>query len=264
MDKVPDPVNAKTILPIFELFSDKLGKSYDYISYILFDPEKDGTIVNKIYSYTMTGKASFLNTEIIPLISDNYGNLSAPFIKAACISKPSVLYSAIRVEIQFPVLTMPLIIRVDYEQGSTKKLNFQKYLQLISEMHILGFHVNNSFFHVYPRKSMAATLDGGQIGSITTFGERQTIKKAVAHRQEECVNHLLDVFCANSMPYAVLNEDMRKQISNIVGAENVANVGDNFVFALPNMEDLTPAYRIKYLSHIKKLRRIFSQSKATI
>lgn len=256
IDKTPNLLEAHNILCVFKLISDELGIPYDYILHTLFDPEIDRTVVNKKYIYDTSGKEHFKSSEITPLVSGKHGDLSAPFITATCNGQSSILYSKARTEIQFPVYSVPMIIRVDYEQKYAKKLDFHTFSRLIINLCGMEFHVNNAFFHIYVHKNEAVTLDGGQIDSIISVDGRRNLKKSILHNKNGCVNHLMDVFCANYVPCRLLCNENWNAIANIIGENNIARIDDGIAFALPNMEDLSPKYRIMNRAMLKKLHEI--------
>ena len=103
VDKTSYSISTQNILNLFELFSNTFGWSYDYITYMLFDPEKEGMLIDEKYSYDSVGKNVFLNANIVPLFTGQHGDLSAPLITASCIEESSQLYSKHRVQIQFPI-----------------------------------------------------------------------------------------------------------------------------------------------------------------
>ena len=258
IDKPPDLLDAHTILCVFELISVKLGIEYDYIQHTLFDPEKDCTIINRNYSYDIFGKKCFVNSEIKHLVSSEFGDLSAPFITASCNSQNNVLYSKVRAEVQFPTYGTPMVIRVDYEQKYARKLDFQKFTYLITNLCSLGFHVNNAFFHIYHCKNEAVTLDGGQIGSIIGMSGRRNLKKYILHRKNGCVNRPMDIFYANYVPEFLLSNENWNKVSKVLGQDYVAKIEDGVAFALSNTVSLSPYYRIIEQAMLKKLHRIFN------
>ena len=49
-DKIADSISAQNILSLFDLFGSIFGWSYDYISYMLFDPDADYMLIDKSYT----------------------------------------------------------------------------------------------------------------------------------------------------------------------------------------------------------------------
>lgn len=257
VDKISDSVSTQNILNLFELFSNTFGWSYDYITYMLFDPEKEGTLIDKKYSYDSVGKNGFLNANIVPLVTGQHGDLSAPFITAACIEEPPQLYSGHRVQIQFPISSELFVIRVDYEQKDTQKLTLETYNFLIQSLAEVGFCVNNGFYHVYRNKNEAVTLDGGQIGSLISYCGYANLSNYLIHRQKDFRNRLMCIYCANSICTDSLGKDMLESIVNIVGSSNVILENNICSFSLGNMQKSTPSYRIRYAVILIKLQRLF-------
>lgn len=263
VDKTPEWIGAQNILGVFELFADALGKTYDFISYTLFDPDKDCALIDEKFLYDPAGKKRFLDTSIIPVAFGEKGDLSAPFLSATCEGKANQIYAEISVQVQFPVYSAPFTIRVDYEQKGIGALSLEKYARLIQGLCALGFPVNNAFYHVYSRKNEAATLDGGQIGPLISLREHENLRNSVMHRKESCLNRIMGIYCANSIRLDSLSEEVQKEITAIVGSGNVMIADDIFSFALGNMETLTPTHRIRCWVVRKKLQKLLCGNSPT-
>lgn len=257
VDKISYSISTQNILNLFELFSNTFGWSYDYITYMLFDPEKEGTLINEKYSYDSVGKNIFLNANIVPLFTGQHGDLSAPFITAACIEEPTQLYSKHRVQIQFPTSSELFVIRVDYEQKDTQKLTLETYNFLIQSLAEMGFCFNNGFYHVYRNKNESVTLDGGQIGSWINYCGYVNLSNYLIHRQKDFRNRLMSIYYVNSIHTDFLGKDMIESIENIVGSSNVILENSIYSFSLGNMQKSTPLYRIRYAGVLIKLQRLF-------
>lgn len=163
-DKIADSISAQNILSLFDLFGSIFGWSYDYISYMLFDPDADYMLIDKSYTYDSRGKKDFSDTNINAVFVGKYGESSAPIITASCTENAVQLYSKHRIQIQYPISSEPYIIRVDYSQKGAQKLTLKSYNYIIQLLCTCGFSVNNGIYHVYRNKNEATTLDGGQIG----------------------------------------------------------------------------------------------------
>ena len=73
VDKRTDFISGQNLIGVFDLFASVLGWSYDYISYMLFDPDSDRMLIDDNYSYDFDGKKKFLNTYIPESIIGKYG-----------------------------------------------------------------------------------------------------------------------------------------------------------------------------------------------
>jgi hypothetical protein len=172
------------------------------------------------------------------------------------------LYSKIRVQIRFPAYAQPFVICVDYEQKEEEKLTLEKYADLLKKISLKGFHVNNSFYHVYANKREAFTLDGGQIGSLSSHYERRNLKNSLLHRKAGCINRFMDIYCANSIRSDLLDKKTRQQIESIVGCENTVCDTEVFSFSTSNMKNLTSTYRLRDRSVIKQLRELLMEKQS--
>lgn len=263
VDKISDSVSTQNILNLFELFSDTFGWSYDYITYMLFDPQKEGALIDKKYLYNSIEINDFLNTNIVPLFPEQHEDLPAPFITATRIEKPTQLYSEHRVEIQFPISSETFVIRVDYEHKDTKKLTLELYNFIIQSLAEIGFCVNNGFYHVYRNKNEAVTLDGGQIGTWISYGGYVNLRNNLIHRQKNCRDRLMGIYCINSIRTDSLGEDTIESIVKIVGNSNVILENNICSFSLGNMQRSTPSYRFRYAVILFKLQRLFKAENST-
>ena len=259
VDKKSHSISTQNILNLFELFSNTFGWSYNYITYILFDPEKEGTLIDEKYSYDSFGKKDFLNTKIIPLFTGQHGDSSAPFITASCIEKPTQLYSKHRVQIQFPIYSELFVIRVDYETRDTQKLTLKTYNFLIQSLAEMGFCFNNGLYHVYSNKNEAVTLDGGQIGSLVNYYGHVNLGNYLRHRTKDYRNRLMGIYYVNSIHMDYLGKGMLNSIENIVGSENVILENNICSFSLKNLKKSTPLYRIRYAGVLIKVQRLFNK-----
>lgn len=258
IDKYPKTITAKMILDIFELFSVELGMQYKHIRYLLFEADNDKMRVNKKYSFNSDGKNEFLAESIIPLLIGKHGDLSAPFISAEDDCAPNELYKKSHVEIQFALYDMPLIICVDQEQSVIQRPSLNNYSIIIQSLETRGFHVNNSFYHVYSQKNSVACFDCEQFGMLKSLYEHTLIKKSVQHSVHRRKNHIMDIFCSNSCSSELISENDIHIICDIVGMQNVIMINGIILFALSDLTEITPLYRIKYCKKIQKMRRLLS------
>jgi len=257
VDKTSHSISAKNILNLFELFSKTLEWTYDYISYILFDPDKDETLIDEKFSYDLTGKNAFLNKNILSLSTGQHGDLSAPFFTAECINDASQLYSDHRVQLQFPISSELYVIRVDFEQKNNPKLTLDKYNSLIYSLSKLGFCFNNGFYHVYRSKNEAVTLDGGQIGSLINCYGHSNLSNYLLHRKKDFRNRLMGIYYLNSIRADCLDKDTLKLIAHIVGSCNVIIKNNICSFSVGDMQKSTSLYRTRYARVLIKLKKIF-------
>ena len=150
-----------------------------------------------------------------------------------------------------------MIIRVDFDFSyATKPFTFKSFCFLLERLYHKGFRVNNSFYHVYRRRNTATTLDGGQIGSFSSLGDKRNIARAVAHRRKLSVNCIMDVFSINSVLCGSVSDNAKDRIAAIVGKHFVKTVADYFVFALPYQEAIDSIYYIQRYCKVNRLREI--------
>lgn len=250
-DDIPELIQGQHILDIFALFSKELGREYDHFSYMLWSPDENNILIDKSFPNTATGKAKFLNEQIIPIVTGQNGDMTAPVISALCKCNEMQLYSGLRVQIQFPVYSMPLTICVDLEQRATNKVSFENYIHLICGLQSLGFGVNNGFYHVYSLKNEAETLNGGQIGPFLSHCGHKNLKQSIQHKGKGCLNHVMGVYFMNTIRSDLLRDGTRNRLAAIT--DNIIISGNVLSFALSGSENVSPIYWIKHRQIIKML-----------
>jgi len=259
--KVDFLTDTNVIIQMFDLFAEKLGLAYDYIEYSARNPDGDNYIADAQFRYDPKGKANFAGFKLVPVYMGKTGDSTSPTITATCRCEDSELYSRCIVRCFFPLhdYNVPMIIRVDCQRKREEKITFQQYQELLSGLNELGYHVDNSFCHLYRRKNECATLDGGNVGLFcifTTWKERKNIRNCINHRMKGYLGHITDVFCANSIRRDYLDDSLIEKISSIVGAGNVATVGDSVVFSLSQMKKMSVDYQLRYHRRIGELREV--------
>ena len=120
----------------------------------------------------------------------------------------------------------------------------------------LDIKINNSFVHVYARKGEANVVDGGYCSSWTSIQDRIIIKNASDHRMHNCSNHIMDIFCANSILIACLGQQTIDDLIKILGSKNITTIQDSLVFNLPDIENNSVLYRLRYCRIIHLLRKM--------
>lgn len=261
LDSYPTLLESYPLLELFEVFASELGVSYDFISYILLDPDNDVVCINKSYSYDLEGKAVFLSSDVIPQLVGCDGCATAPFFEATFCQSSHKTSRMNCVRVEFPANFMPMIIKVDFDCSYIGPIDKWKFIRIVERLHCLGYHVNNAYFHVYSRANEAETLDGGQIGVIGSSG-RKNIRNSLTHRQNGCLNHVMDVFCANAIGSSVFSDETWKHIYDIVGQENFWKIDDIVVFFLTKNAELWKSYGILERTMARKLTRVLRKAKA--
>ena len=249
IEKTPDAVGAETIVSLMDVLSAELGIPYDFIQYTLPDPDSNRDLVDQVFPVNEAGRERFRKEEIIPLYTGCHGDLSTPIFSASCDQESCSLYKNIRIRVIFPHDCFPFEISADFDLKQRKKpFDFSSYQGILSKVETMGFEINNSFCSIYGRKNLAATFDGGQIGSFPGLSGRRNIESAVLHRKHLCMNRLQSVYHFNSLKRSSISPDVMKEIHNVVEDSNLMEDKDSFFFAL------STSSRLKY--HIQKYRAV--------
>ena len=189
VDRTPDPVGPASILAIMDALSERLQIRYDCISYTLPDPDSNCDIVDMTFRNNQSERERFLHTDINPLYSDCHGDKSAPVLFAFCEHNPSSLYKDLRIGLRFPHGCVPFEICADFDVKQQKNpLDFSTYRTILAEITAMGYEINNSFCSFYPRRNLAATFDGGQIGSFLEAGGKRNVEYSIRHRKHKCLD----------------------------------------------------------------------------
>lgn len=257
IDRWPCDICATSVLEIIDLFSIRLGAPFSRLIHVLHNPDEDRPKVYIEYPNNESGRKSFVSNEFVSLFTGKYGDVSAPSVKATCDCSRNAVYSCISIEVQLPFKTTPMILRVDFDCSYIQNsLSLGTYALLLSNLHDLGFEVNNSFLHLYRKISTAITLDGGQVGSIISFDEKRNIKQAISHRKKGNMNCMMDVFSINSIRDNIISEKTQAKIADIVGCSSVANIAENFIFSLPVSDSIPKHYRSAHGNIVKRIRKM--------
>ena len=258
-DKTPDFISSRDCLSIFELFYNVLKKDYDYFSYTLWSADEDAVIIDRCYPNTPAGKELFLSETITQLVKGKNGDLSAPFVSAACNCKGKQIYSGVRIQIMFPVYSSPFTICVDFEEDIVKIIKFNDYVKLISDLQCLGYYINNGIYHVYKSRNEAETLNGGQIGTLISHFGSKNIKRSINHQKKGHLDSIMGIYYWNTIRNDLLSNNTKKRISEIVGNNNVIVSDNTFSFALSDNVHASCLYWIKHNREIKLLEKELSK-----
>lgn len=256
LDDFPKQNIQQSILSFFEFVSSELNISYNYIEYLLFNPDYDDKAFHKIYKYDENGKTKFLNTEFLTKLIGLDGEESSPFISAKCHCEENELISKGRVEIQFPCGIMPLTIRIDFKIDSQSFMSNEKYRDLLFFLQLRGFKINNAYYNVFSVMKEVGVLDGLAPGGVLGVVNHKYIKASVEHRKNGCRNSLMSVFCANTVSLDLLTTETVRKIENVVEKKNTFVVDNLFSFVVGDLKTVAPLYKVKYVRKIKELEKL--------
>jgi len=227
-----------------------------WLEYTVFDPDSDFAYKYHYVKPFNKGEEFFRSIPKNRYFLGRYGEKSAPFISVFDEIPENYIFHNSRINVWFPMGCFPTTVKVEYKMHSSNENFISKYTLILAELFNNGVDVNNSFVHVYSRKKEAEALDGGYCGLWTSFEDRKIINHSVEHRYTNCKNHVMDIFCANSIERSCLDNETLVEIKKIVGDNNCITLKDSIVFNLPDIERHVFLYRKRYWKKIQLLRKL--------
>ncbi len=119
------------------------------------------------------------------------------------------------------------------------------------------FVTNNSFWEVHPLRKMFFALDGCSSSAFFELLAKSYIDKAILHFEKyKDRNHIMDVFCCNSIKADILTDKQKSDITAVCGEDNVLYAANNYIFSVAGSEKTSFSYRIRAWKKICKIRKI--------
>ena len=258
-------VTAELLLSMFDFFSVECGISYRFIHYDMYDAIEDRSAINRYFQNNENGRKRFLRTKIVQSLEKEKRVIS-PYI-SACSDKDEFAFLGLNrlkpwcyMAIRLPDGHWPGHFEIFYritDPHMKNALTIDRYDLLFVKMEEWGFHINNSFMHVYHRGNFRFNMSEmyTELTWLSLEG-RDYIRKAEYHRLKGYRDHLFDIFFCNSLPLRLLSSEMIEDIKNIVGQEQVRIVNDSLLFSLTGKRKPFVHYRLYYEPVIRKLMHV--------
>ena len=252
-------MSIQNALKIIEVLNHSLVFPCNLIEYQLLNPDSFEYYYHEIGNWT--NRSAFISKlpEQLVLYGEN-GDMSAPCITVVDGFSNNHFFSNYKIEIQYPVYSFPFIIRIDFKTKAIcnrKRTISEVYFEILHQLDLHGIHVNNSFAEICFRKKEVYSLDGIQIGEFVAIREKKKLKHFSKHSRFYCLNHLRDIFFANSIVIDCLKYDTIEKIERIVGKNNYLFIGDSIAFSLPRKnKNISYLYRFQNKKTIKQLKSI--------
>ena len=264
IDKFPKNDLSQETVETMENISKLIwGGDVAFYHYLMFDPlAPDEILADKTFPNTIQGRETFCKTKI-PLYLTGLEDVETPSIIGKGGTDPWKAYEKYMIRFfywntnpyQARQFRLTLTIHLDYSFVN-KRISFSDYSELVGLLQKRGYHINNGYYHVYNHKNMCNSFDG-ITGIFLSSADKRILKMGVLHNKARNENHVADVFFANTLPPAIISYEVRKEIENIVGSENVSNVGDHFNFSICDLSNAKPSdYYWKNKKKIKTLRKV--------
>ncbi len=154
----------------------------------------------------------------------------------------------------FPV-TLKIKIRNNVQNG----ISFSSFISILSKLDEQGFTINNSFCEVNLSRGAVESLEGGLRFDVSEYIHMRNLNNHEEHLRHKCRNHIMGIYCCDSIKKDFLSENQRLLITEICGKENVQYINDNFVFSVVPGGIFTPLYRITEREKIRKTREIIKK-----
>lgn len=258
LDNIGSLAEVRNTEAVLSMIMAEANLSYHWIEYSMLDPDVDFAYYYRDTKSWEAKEQLFLGVPDSLLISGKHGEFSAPFITAADAFPENAVFNVCRVQIQYPLYQMPAIFRVDYRIEEKNRKIVESYKNILQQLDRQKIHVNNSFVHAYARKAEACLLDGGQCGFLNPIRSRELTNRYIQHSSACFRNHIMDIFCANSIAAAFVCNETLDKLRIIIGPDCVSTIDDSIVFSLPGVSNQSKGYRLFYRSTIKKMRELFA------
>ena len=257
IDRTPALKDIHCYLELLELLNRKLQLRFDSILYCILDPDSNERFIEKhLFPWNSEGKNQFSKISVNPIYTGRSGEMVAPIIIARDSCSYSQLFVNCRFFCRYPVYDLPMIIGIDFLNNNVGIIGINQFSEFFCSLSDLGFHINNSFVHLYSRIQEAVTLDGGRISTLVTTQEKKNIRNYINHRQNKCLNHIMDIYCINTLVESCIDKPTFNNLIKIVGVNNVMLVKDSVIFALPQLEQINLKYQQKNSAIILSLRSV--------
>lgn len=254
IDEHPLFINCEDLLEMADDISELLGCKYDYLGYVLLDPDYDYKDLGIMMKNTKKNREKFLNLSIPTIFSSKRDNISsAPFVSFEVKGKDNIELPIYEIQLIYPTNnTQYLCVQIDVKEDLLLKeltlTDFNKVQEIVSSK---GYTISSSFLDYYTGGSRRMNLDGGECG-ITTVNGWRIIDHAIRFRQD-WKDKIMDVFYMNSFNKSLLTEDALANVIKIVGNENVIDHGGKIIFRLPQSKS---SYLMNQILSMKSRRTI--------
>ena len=232
LDKIPETVDASSVLEVFRVFEKVLGVKYHHIEHMLWNPDKDEMIIDKNYTYDEKGINRFLQTPFELEVAGKYGYITAPSFVAFVPVKD--YFTTIRsVSIDFACGSKPSTIIADFKTDDvTHSVTLQRFAEIITRLNSIGYSVNNSFYNEFRRQRDAQVQDGFTPRALSCR-MRMISADFFSHQKHGYLNNVQGVYKINSCPKVLIDDE---KLADILGKDKVIICGDSVVFETPSQK----------------------------
>lgn len=257
IDKTTSLPNIQKTYAIISMIKDELKLPCNWIEYSLLDPDEDFAYYHHDVKPWDDKECPFSGLPEQTQLQGKDGDASSVIITAADSFPDNQLFDESRIFVWYPQNSaVSLTIKADYKIRKENRSFVEPYKTIILYLYTHGLPVNNSFIHIYQHRNEASILDGGQIGSWISPQSKSILKHYVDHSRVYHLNHIMDVFCANSIQRHLVSEETIEKLVAIIGSDHVWTIEDSIVFSLPDIEHTASAYRITHYPLINKIREL--------
>ncbi len=252
VDEYPSVIKGSAMFDLVDEISSLLQCEYNNFGYTLLDPDYDYKDVGIVLKNDLKSREYF-SQMVIP--DKYYGkeepDPAAPVIKFESHRKETRVFSAFSVKLDYPVYSNQyLAIEIDVEKELSEKLTLLDFKKIQNIIVSKGYTINSAFIHYfsfirgYKSDKKRMVLEGIQMG-IMTINDLRMIDRFIKF-QMEWKNKIPGIFFMNSVKKECMSDSSIKEITKIVGEENVMECGNQFMFQFPQ----------KKLESVKNIRRI--------
>ena len=234
VEQYPLAINCQDLLGMAEEISELFGVEYDYLGYVLLDPDCDYKDLGVMMKNSKKNRDKFIHL-FIPTIyfGKKYGESAAPFVAFETKTKDNIELPYYALQLIYPTNnSLYLCVQIDIKENLLLKeltlADFKKVQDIVSSR---SYVINSAFVYYYSGNSHRVVLDGGECG-IITVNDWRIIEHVIRFRQE-WKNRIVDVFYMNSFNKGIISSEAIDKIVEIVGNENIIEHEQKIIFKLP-------------------------------
>lgn len=252
IDTYPLIINGNVIIGMIDEISSLLQCKYNRLGYSLLHPDYDYMDIG-IMLKNNTKSREYFSQMLIP--NKYYGkeepNPEAPVIEfLLCMEENELPTFSVRLE--YPVYSNQyLCIKIDMKKEVSKKLTLLDFKQMQSIIVSNGYTINSAFINYYRGNKKRFLLDGIETG-IITISDRRVVSNFIKYRKE-WKGKIPDIFLMNSVKKEGLSDWAIKDITKILGRENVMEYENQFIFRISQINYELTKNKVKKILQKEKI-----------
>lgn len=260
VEEYPLIINCRDLLEIADKISSLLGCKYDYLGYVLLDPDYDYKDIGIMMKNTKKNRKEFLDLSIPTIFLGKKDAISsAPFVTFEIKPKDNIELPIYEIQLMYPIKNSQcLCVQINIKENLiARELTLTDFNEVQDIVSSKGYVINSSFLDYHTGNLRRMVLDGGECG-ITTVNEWRIIDHSIKFDQE-WKNRIMDVFYMNAFNKKIVSSEALEKIIKIVGDENIIDNEQKIIFKLPQSKSSYLFNRIISAKSRRAIKRILEK-----